>query len=436
MLPNVPIGRVIGVLLIAAGIAQCVSARKCRKRGEIILASLRGALYVSAGGLLLMNVLGAAYTAFLLILVFATAARTVRKWATTSLLRLGVRLSRRGSRRRVERLRSVMSAATKFCLPLHWRVARNMQRAGVYRKGLPDLYFERAADQMEFLMHIFRAGFPESGVAQRFSFDSSIRLLHQAHSAGHGTLVISPHLCGYPVFPRVLAEHVPCSIYLRHSADPRKHEINRQIGHAGGGHLVYPPIDASPMQRITVAMDILRAKRALYITPDLPRKPDEGVPVTVFGRTVYFPTGVVIMAMRTRAPIVFAAWHCENGLYHVSFHPPLDFSPRGDRQRRAASGMAEFARLMDEQLHEHPEMWWNWLDKRWTRILRSRPGFEDLRATTESAAHDSAGRDPGLRQPARGDRRRGARDLLERGLRRLAPPLPWHFGRSDVTPRR
>jgi len=387
MVPDVAIGRVLGILLIVAGVAQCVSALKCRKWGEIVLALLHGALYVSAGGLLLVNTLSAGHTALLLILVFAAAARTLRKWTTTSLLSLGARLARRGSRRRVERLRSVMLGATKLCLPLHWQVARNMKRAGVYRKGLPDLYFERAADQMEFLMHIFRAGFPESGVAQRFSFDSSIQFLHQAHSAGHGTLIISPHLCGYPVFPRILADHVPCSIYLRHSPDPRKHEINRQIGQAAGGHLVYPPDNASPMQRLTVAIGILRAKRALYITPDLPRKPDEGVPVTIFGRTVYFPTGVVIMAMRTKAPIVFAAWHYEDGLYHVGFHPPMDFSSRGDRERRAASGMAEFARLMDERLHEHPEMWWNWLDKRWTRILRSRLRSEDPMGSSEVTMH-------------------------------------------------
>jgi hypothetical protein len=49
--------------------------------------------------------------------------------------------------------------------------------------------------------------------------------------------------------------------------------------------------------------------------------------------------------------------------------------------------MAEFARLMDEQLHEHPEMWWNWLDKRWTRILRSRSRSEDLRGPAAAATH-------------------------------------------------
>ena len=147
--------------------------------------------------------------------------------------------------------------------------------------------------------------------------------------------------------------------------------------------MVYPPADASPMQRMTVAMGILRAKRVLYITPDLPRKPDEGVPVTIFGRRVYFPAGVIIMAMRTKAPVVFAAWHYEEGLYQVHFHPPLDFSGRGDRERRAAAGMAEFGRLVDKQLHEHPEMWWNWLDKRWTRILRRRPGAEKLMVSSE-----------------------------------------------------
>ena len=99
MVPDVTIGRVLGILLLAAGLAQSVSALKCRKRWQIIFASLRGALYVSAGGLLFMNTLSAGYTAFLLILVFAAAARTLRKRATTSLLSLGAYLSRRGRSR-------------------------------------------------------------------------------------------------------------------------------------------------------------------------------------------------------------------------------------------------------------------------------------------------------------------------------------------------
>lgn len=30
----------------------------------------------------------------------------------------------------------------------------------------------------------------------------------------------------------------------------------------------------------------------------------------------------------------------------------------------------QWARMVDEFLRRHPEMWWNWLDKRWTYIMR------------------------------------------------------------------
>ncbi|GAF89780.1 unnamed protein product, partial [marine sediment metagenome] len=242
-----------------------------------------------------------------------------------------------------------------------------------YRTGLERDYWERAGDQMTFLMHILRAGFPDSRVAEQFRFDESERYLHQAHEAGHGVLVLSPHLCGYPVFPRVLADRVPCSIYLRRSPDPKKRALNTLMGQAGGGHLVFPSDNASPAERLNVAMQVLRQKRALYVTPDLPRHADKGVPVTLWDRVVYFPTGVMIMALRTGAPVVFSTWFYRDGVYHVRFAEPRVLARRSDRQREAHEGMIAFARIMDQHLHEFPEMWWNWLDKRWTRILASPP---------------------------------------------------------------
>ena len=32
----------------------------------------------------------------------------------------------------------------------------------------------------------------------------------------------------------------------------------------------------------------------------------------------------------------------------------------------------KWAADIDAFLHQHPEMWWNWLDKRWTRIIRGK----------------------------------------------------------------
>ncbi len=282
-----------------------------------------------------------------------------------------MRASQQGSAASVEFLRRFALAAVKACLPLRLRLARNMKLAGVYRRGLVDLHFERAADQIGFLMHIFRAGFHDAGVAEKFRFDTSFRHLQEAYEAGRGVLVISPHLCCYPVFPRALSDRIPCSIYLRRSRDPRKHEIDKAIGRAGGGHLVYPPAHATRSERLGVAMRILRQGRVLYITPDVPRKPDQGVPVRILGRLVHFPTGAVIMAMRTGVPIVPVVWHHHGGLYRIRCHEPMEFTGRGDRKRRAAAGMRKFAELMDNCLRQYPEMWWNWLDKRWTAIIRN-----------------------------------------------------------------
>jgi len=298
--------------------------------------------------------------------------RAIRKEIAVGILRAGMRAAKRGSAGSVESLRRFLLMLGKACLPLRLRLARNMKLAGVYRKGLVDRHFERAADQFAFLMHIFRAGFPDAGVAERFAFDASFRHLQQAYDAGRGVLVVSPHLCSYPVFPRVLSDRIPCSIYLRRSKDPRKHDLDRAIGEAGGGHLVHPPANATRQQRLTVAMDVLRAGRMLYGPPYLPRKPEHGIPVRILGRDVHFPAGVVIMAMRTGAPIVPVDWHYRDGRYHVRCHEPMDFRGRGDRQHRAAAGIRKFAQLMDECLHLHPEMWWNWLDKRWTAIIRNR----------------------------------------------------------------
>jgi lauroyl/myristoyl acyltransferase len=288
------------------------------------------------------------------------------------LLSVGVYASQNVGGRGVDLVCATALAAARACLPLRMRLARTMRAAGVYRKGLVDLHLERAADQMTFLMHIFRAGFPDSGVAGRFRFDESFHHLQQAYDARRGVLVVSPHLCCYPLVPRILSDRIPCSIYLRRSREHRKHRINEAIGTAGGGHLVYPPENATRLERLTAAIRVLREGRMLFITPDLPRKADEGVPVRILGRDVHFPTGVAIMAMRTKAPIVALDWHCREGVYNVRCHEPMDLSGRGDRQRRAAAAIRRFAELMDECLRRQPEMWWNWLDKRWTKIIRGR----------------------------------------------------------------
>ncbi len=297
--------------------------------------------------------------------------RQLRKTLTFGGLRIGMELARRTDRNGVvESMRRVLLALTRTALPLRMRLAKNMKLAGVFRPGLLDAHFARAVDQMAMLAHVFRAGFAGSGCPEKFKFDGSVRLLEQAYAAGKGVINISPHICGYPVYAPIISPRIPCSIYLRRNKDPRKMRINEAIGLAGKGHLVYPPKGATRAERLQVAIDVLRRGRMLFITPDTPRKAHQGIPVTILGRTVYFPTGVFVMSMRTGSPVVPTVWHWDNGAYHIRYGQPFEPTRGGRIKQQVESATRKWAQSVDAFLHEHPEMWWNWLDKRWTRIIR------------------------------------------------------------------
>jgi lauroyl/myristoyl acyltransferase len=77
------------------------------------------------------------------------------------------------------------------------------------------------------------------------------------------------------------------------------------------------------------------------------------------------------MSLRTGAPVVPVFWHWENGRYHIRYDNPIELKRGGDLKRKAADAMQKWAKTVDAYLHEYPEMWWNWLDKRWTRIIRN-----------------------------------------------------------------
>jgi len=298
--------------------------------------------------------------------------RQLRKTLTFGALRAGMEMSQRAKSPDIpEAIRGVLRCLVRAAIPLRIRLARNMKLAGVYRKGLIDAYFERAIDQMVMLAHVFRAGFPASGCPEKFRFDDTFAMLEQAYAGGRGVINISPHICGYPIYPPIVTPRIPCSIYMRRNKDPRKMRINEAIGLAGKGHLVYPPAGASRSERLRVAIDVLRQGRLMFITPDTPRKNGDGVAVTIFGRQVYFPTGVFIMSLRTGAPVVPTVWHWDGWAYRIRYGQPIELARGGGLKKQAQAAMQKWAKSVDACLHEHPEMWWNWLDKRWTRILRN-----------------------------------------------------------------
>ncbi|MHC4204811.1 MAG: lysophospholipid acyltransferase family protein [Planctomycetota bacterium] len=300
-----------------------------------------------------------------------TITRNLRKRLTHGFLKWGQELAQKSDYAGVERLRKILLGLTKTTIPLRKRLKRNMKLAGVYQPDLINAHFERVVDQIIMLAHVFRAGFPESGCPEKFVFDDSFKLLEQAYAKGRGLVCIAPHICGYPVYPPIVTPRIPCVIYLRQNKDPQKMKITQALGDAGDGELIYPPEGATRAQRLQIALDVLKEGRMLFICADTPRKPHQGVPVTIFDRTAYFPTGVFIMSLRTGAPVVPVTWHWKAGQYHIHYDEPIELSRGGDLKAKAMAAVQKWAESVDSYLHQYPEMWWNWLDKRWTRIIRN-----------------------------------------------------------------
>ena len=302
--------------------------------------------------------------------------RNLRKSLTFRLLSAGIAVSRRvSSPRSIEALRKAMRGASRVAWPLRRKAEINMRLTGVYRPGLVDAYFERAIDQYVMLAHMLRASdFTESGCADRYVFDESFEILEQTHGAGRGVILIAPHICAYPLVGYKVGTRLPCRTYMRRTKDLRKWQVNESALGAGGGHFVFPSADGARSERLGVALEIVRSGKILFITPDYLRRPHRGAPVGFLGRTAYFRTGAFVMALRTRAPVVPSFWHWEDGAYRVRIGEPYELARSRGIQEEAERATRKWAGEVDAFVREHPEMWWNWLDKRWTHLLRSSGG--------------------------------------------------------------
>ena len=297
-------------------------------------------------------------------------SRKIRKKVTVDILRFGQYLATKGSYRTVERLRTIMRVFFRTLVPLRCRLRTNIRCAGLDPDGLVDAYFERGIDQMTMLAHAFRADFHIKMLEEQFKFDETFSILEQTYAKGKGVITIAPHLSGYSIYGAIVSSRIPCTIYLRRNQDPRKMKITETVGKSSSAELISAPVGAAKAQRLQVSIDALRQGKMIFLTPDTPRKPDRGVTVNILGKTAHFPIGVFIMSMRTGAPVLPVWWYWEEGFYHVSYGQPIELKRGGGLKEKSEEAMKQWGAEVDVFIRKHPEMWWNWLDKRWTKILR------------------------------------------------------------------
>lgn len=124
-------------------------------------------------------------------------------------------------------------------------------------------------------------------------------LVEAAMNEGHGLVMLTPHLGGFEIIPRVLAQHFPATILYRPSRQTWLNEVVEEGRAYPNMHFV--PTNLNGVRQMTRA---LTRGEAIGILPDQVPSGGEGVWVSFFGRPAYTTPLPARLASRNNTPVV------------------------------------------------------------------------------------------------------------------------------------
>ena len=124
-------------------------------------------------------------------------------------------------------------------------------------------------------------------------------LVESAISEGHGLVMLTPHLGGFEIIPRVLAQHFPATILYRPSRQEWLNEVVEEGRAYPNMHFV--PTNLNGVRQMSRA---LTRGEAIGILPDQVPSGGEGVWAPFFERPAYTTPLPARLANRNNTPIV------------------------------------------------------------------------------------------------------------------------------------
>lgn len=124
-------------------------------------------------------------------------------------------------------------------------------------------------------------------------------VVESAIHEGHGLVMLTPHLGGFEIIPRVLAQHFPATILYRPSRQEWLNEVVEEGRAYPNMHFV--PTNLNGVRQMTRA---LTRGEAIGILPDQVPSGGEGVWVPFFGRPAYTTPLPARLANRNNTPVV------------------------------------------------------------------------------------------------------------------------------------
>src|SRR5262249_19559571 len=189
------------------------------------------------------------------------------------------------------------------------RLADNLRAAGVDASDATvRAYFRRSGLWAGHTLGVYAAGLDRSLAARQVELDpETVSRLDEAVAHGKGVVLASPHMFCHEIGAGLIHRRHPVAALVRESKDPGWARVNnRWYAAALGVGMVLRPRKGSAAGDVAAMLRTLRAGTILGITPDVLTSRTSGTSVTLFGRNVPLSPGMILLAMRSGAPLITA----------------------------------------------------------------------------------------------------------------------------------
>ncbi len=333
--------------------------------------------------------------------------RDARRWLTAHAASAALRAAPLAPAWSIRAAQKSLAALGPIAPVLARTVAANMKAVGLYSPEAHRDYFVRVAEHLAAAIHIFRHVPPDAAatgtmaaplaciVHEQIQLDGSIDLLRHAVAAGRGAIIVGCHITNFLLILARLNEDIPLTVYLRHSHDPRRNVAKERWCRATGLQFIAEPASSTdPTRRAAAMAEALQSGRVLVITPDLPQKDANGIPVNFIDRRIWLPNGPAALSLLTGAPLVAAVARPAGRATVLVLEGPnsadVTAKSRGWRQAAIAERMQWFADRFAHYLRAHPSLWFLWGDNRWTRVFSGDPRFSQPATAAQGSAPETA----------------------------------------------
>jgi KDO2-lipid IV(A) lauroyltransferase len=195
------------------------------------------------------------------------------------------------------------------------------------------------------------------GLVQRFEGWEHI---DRAVAEGRGGLILTAHLGNWEmggIFLALLG--YPLTVVTAPDVEARLHSYRANLRH--GQKIRVITLDDT----LSSSLAVLRSLQANELVALLGDRDlfGKGVPVTFFGRRVYFPVGPALLASLSEAPLIptFVLMD-ETDRYRCFATAPILIQKTGNRDEDLAANTQRIAEVMETVIRAHPDQWYTFYD--------------------------------------------------------------------------